>query len=80
MARQGQIKNMEVMEDFESRPHKLLTFLVESDKELQELSELKMPKPCQDTMVANCQEDARRKEVKKGMECLKEEDGWRRRR
>ena len=43
MARQGQIKNMEVVEDFESRPHKLLTFLAESVKELQELSGLKMP-------------------------------------
>ena len=36
---QGEIKNMEVVEDFEPRPHKEVTFLVERDKEIQELRE-----------------------------------------
>ena len=40
----GKIKKMEVVEDFESRPHKAVTFLEERDKELQEVRELKMPK------------------------------------
>ena len=35
---------MEVVEDFESRPHKAVTFLVERDREMQEVRELKMPK------------------------------------
>ena len=29
---QGKIKNMEVVEDFESRPHTAVTFLVERDR------------------------------------------------
>ena len=32
---QGKIKNMEVVEDFQSRPHKAVTFLVEREKEIQ---------------------------------------------
>ena len=40
----GKSKNMEVVADFESRPHAAVTFLVEGDKELQEMRELKMPK------------------------------------
>ena len=36
---------MEVVEDFESRPHKAVTFLVERDKEIiRDLRQLKMPK------------------------------------
>ena len=35
---------MEVVEDFESRPHKAVTILVERDKEIQEERELGMPK------------------------------------
>ena len=34
---------MDAVEDFESRPHKAVTFLVDRDKELQELRKLKMP-------------------------------------
>ena len=34
---QGKFKNMEVAEDFEPRPHKAVTFLVERDKEIQEV-------------------------------------------
>ena len=41
---QGRIKNMEVLEDFESRPHKAVTFLVEREKEFQVWREEKRPK------------------------------------
>ena len=41
---QGKLENMEVAEDFESRRHKTVTFLVERGKEIQDLCELKMPK------------------------------------
>ena len=41
---QGKLKNMEVVDDFESRPHNAVTFLVARDKSFQELRELKMPK------------------------------------
>ena len=30
---QGKVKNMDMVEDFESRPHKAVTFLVERDNE-----------------------------------------------
>ena len=40
---QDKIKNMDVVEDFESGPHKAVTCLVERDKVIQELRELKMP-------------------------------------
>ena len=35
---------MEVVEDFEWRPHKAVSFVVERDKEVQEWNEQKMPK------------------------------------
>ena len=35
---------MEAVEDFESRPHQATTFVVERDKEIQELREQHMPK------------------------------------
>ena len=35
---------MEVVEDFESRPHKAVSFLVEREKEMQEWNEQKLPK------------------------------------
>ena len=37
-------KNMDVLEEFESRPHKAVTFLVEGDTEFQVWREQKMPK------------------------------------
>ena len=40
----GKISNMKVIEDFESRPHKAVTFVVERGKERQEWSEQRMPK------------------------------------
>ena len=39
----GKSSQMEVVEDFESRPHKAVSFLVESEKEMQEWNEQKMP-------------------------------------
>ena len=62
---QGKIENMEVVEDFESRLHKAVTLLVDRDKEIQEVLELKMPKPCKLTAV----ESSRKKQ-----------GGWRKRR
>ena len=41
---QGKIKNMEVVEDFEPRPHKAVTFSEEREKELQVSREQKKPK------------------------------------
>ena len=35
---------MEVVEDFESRPHKAVSFVVEREKEIQEWNEQKLPK------------------------------------
>ena len=35
---------MKVVEDFESRPHKAVSFVVERDKEIQEWTEQKLPK------------------------------------
>ena len=39
----GEIKNTEVVDDFESRPHKAVSFIVERDKEVQVWSQQKMP-------------------------------------
>ena len=41
---QEKIKKMEAVEDFESKPHKAVTFLLGRDKEILELLGLKMPK------------------------------------
>ena len=38
------ISKMEVVEDFESRPHKAVSFVVEREKEMQEWNEQKLPK------------------------------------
>ena len=35
---------MEVVEDFESRPHKTVSFVVEIEKEIKEWNEQEMPK------------------------------------
>ena len=62
----GKLENMEGVEDFESRPHKVVTFLVEGDREIQEVRELKMPECLvRFTAVVRCQEEARWKEEKK---------------
>ena len=41
---EGKISDMKVIEDFESRPHKTVTFVVERGKEKQEWNERKLPK------------------------------------
>ena len=40
----GKILLMEVVEDFESRAHKTVTFVVRREKEMKELNEQKLPK------------------------------------
>ena len=47
---------MEVVEDFESRPHKAVNFLVEKTKKSRTLRDLKMPKSYQDSVVENEEE------------------------
>ena len=44
VAQKGQYSDMKVIEDFESRPHKVVTFIVERGKERQEWNEQKLPK------------------------------------
>ena len=39
----GKSSQMKVVEDFESRPHKAVSFVVERDKEIQEWNEQKLP-------------------------------------
>ena len=41
---QGEIKSMEVVVRYRSRPYKAVTFLVERDKEIQKMRELTMPR------------------------------------
>ena len=43
-SRKTKISQMKVVEDFESRPHKAVSFLVEREKETQEWNEQKLPK------------------------------------
>ena len=68
---QGKIKNMEVVEDFESRPHKAVTFLVERDKAFVVWREQKCRKFYQDTAVGSCQDEAK---VEEGREESEEEE------
>ena len=72
----GKISQMKVVEDFESRPHKAVSFVVEREKEMQEWNEQKLPK------VLSCYSGGRlpgRSTREKGREGEKEEDrrGWR---
>ena len=57
----GRISQMKVVEDFESRPHKAVSFVVE---EVQEWTEQKMPWRCLATVEAGCHEEAQKKETK----------------
>ena len=43
-SQKGEISDMKVIEDFESRPHKAVTFVVERGKEKQEWNEQELPK------------------------------------
>ena len=40
----GKILQMEVVEDFESRPHQAVSFVVKREKEIKEWNEQKLPK------------------------------------
>ena len=40
----GRISQMETVEDFESRPHKAVSFVVRREKEIQEWNEQKLPR------------------------------------
>ena len=40
----GKVSQMEVVEDFESRPHIAVSFVVKREKEMQEWNEQKLPK------------------------------------
>ena len=57
---------MEVVEDFESRTHKAVSFVVERDKEVQEWNEQKMPQGASWlTVEAGCQEESQKKKAEK---------------
>ena len=60
----GNISQMKVVEDFGSRPHKAVSFVVERDKEVQEWNEQQMRR-CLATVEAGCQEEAQKKEAEK---------------
>ena len=62
---QGNIKMMDVVEDFESRPQKALTFVVKRNMETQEVSKLKMPKALWGYSGGKCQVQAKQKVGKK---------------
>ena len=70
---------VEVVEDFESRPHKAVTSLVERDKAMPELRELKMPKAVPGYTGGECPKAARQKEEKKRRRRKRKCDGWSRR-
>ena len=55
----GEISQMKVEEDFESRPHKAVSFV----KEVQEWDEQKLPKVLLGYGEAGCQEEAQKKEA-----------------
>ena len=63
----GKNPHMKVVKDFESRPHKAVSFVVERDKEVQEWNERFLP-----AVEEGCQGEALKKQVEK------EESGGRR--
>ena len=59
----GKHRNIQAVEDVESRAHKAATFVVERDTEIKELRALKMPKALPGCVVlVKCHEETRRKE------------------
>ena len=55
-ALQGKMKNIKVVEDFESGPHKAVTFQVEQDKEIHSVREFQVPPPPHSTDIKpSCQ-------------------------
>ena len=67
---------MEVVEDFESRPHKAVSLVVERGKEIQEWNEQKLPKVLQ---VNSRGRLPGRSTKEKGREGRRGRRGWRRR-
>ena len=65
---------MQVIEDFESRPHKAVTFVVQRGRERQELDEQKLPKAFTlDTAEEDYQDEARKRKVRKKEKKAKKE-------
>ena len=70
------ISQMKVVEDFESRPHKAVSFVVERDKEIQELKRQKLPKvlpgysggrlPGRSTKEAGREEEEKKEDSREG--------------
>ena len=60
----GKISQMKVVEDFESRPHKAVSFVVEREKELQEWGR-SCRRCCLVAVEEGCQEGAQKKKAEK---------------
>ena len=56
---------MQVVEVFESRHHKAVSFLVEREKVMQEWNEQKLPRCCLVTVEEGCQEETQKKKAEK---------------
>ena len=67
---------MEVVEDFQSMPHKAVSFVVEGDKEVQEWNKQKMP---EGAAWLQWRKAARKKHKRKGREEEEEEEDSRER-
>ena len=68
----GRSRTWKWLEDFESMPHRAVTFLVERDKEIQ------VPKkPHQNAAVENCQGEAEPKEEEKDKKMMRKRERWR---
>ena len=56
---------MKVVEDFEMRPHKAVSFVVERDKEIQEWNEQPLPKSPPGYNGGRLQEEPQKKQAEK---------------
>ena len=76
---QGKIKNMEVVDDFESRPRKAVFFRVERDKEVQEVRDLDIPKALPGFSAGTLPDSRKAESGKEGttrkMDCVETEVG-----
>ena len=61
-SQKGKISDMQVIEDFESRPHKAVTFIVEEGKAEVERAK-KRRRRYQDTVEGGYQEEARKRKA-----------------
>ena len=62
---QEKIRSMEVVEDFESRPHKAVSFVVERVKKSRNGVNKKCLKHHQASVLGSCQEEVKQKKAKK---------------